>query len=165
MKETLNILKQAILLERRGQAFYRKVAEQTDNEDVRKIFDIMAEEEKLHEAFLVSQYKSFQDNGRFVEEDLPNKDKDGISNLVLSEDMKKSIGAASYEASAISAAIDMETKAIKIYADHAEKASDPNEKKLFQWLSDWEKTHHKILHDLDEELKERVWQDNNFWPF
>ncbi|MFW5768029.1 MAG: ferritin-like domain-containing protein, partial [Bacteroidota bacterium] len=116
MKETLNILKQAILLERRGQAFYRKVAEQTDNEDVRKIFDIMAEEEKLHEAFLVSQYKSFQDNGRFVEEDLPNKDKDGISNLVLSEDMKKSIGAASYEASAISAAIDMETKAIKIYA-------------------------------------------------
>lgn len=165
MEKTLNILKQAILLERRGQAFYKKVAEQTDNEEVRKIFDIMAEEEKMHEEYLSSQYKSYQETGKFFEDDLPDEDQDSITNLVLSDNLKKSVEAASYEAAAISAAIDMETKAIKVYADHAEKAGDPNEKRLFQWLSDWEKTHHKLLFELDNDLKERVWQDNNFWPF
>jgi len=165
MNNTLDILKQAILLERRGQVFYETVAKQTTNPNVQKIFEVMTEEEKMHEAYLASQYKSYQKSGKFEVEDLPDEDKDSITNMVLTEDMKNSIEAASYEASAISAAIDMETKAIEVYANQAEQATDPNEKKLFQWLSDWEKTHHKILHDLDEDLKERVWQDNRFWPF
>ncbi len=165
MNNTLDILKQAILLERRGQVFYETVAKQTTNPNVQKIFEVMTEEEKMHEAYLASQYKSYQKSGKFEDEDLPDEDKDSITNMVLTEDMKNSIEAASYEASAISAAIDMETKAIEVYSKQAEQTSDPNEKKLFQWLADWEKTHHKILHDLDEDLKERVWQDNRFWPF
>jgi len=165
MDNSLDILKQAILLESRGQAFYKKGAEQTDNKFVRKIFDIMAEEEKMHESFLASQYKAYQENGKFTDENLPNEKDDGIANMVLSDEMKNSIEAAGFEATAISAAIDMETKAIKVYADQAEKATDPNEKKLFSWLSDWEKTHHKLLFELDEDLKHRVWQDNSFWPF
>jgi len=97
--------------------------------------------------------------------DLPKEADDGIANMVLTDDMKKSIEAASFEAAAISAAIDMETKAIKVYGDQADIATDSKEKELYQWLSDWEKTHHKILHELDEDLKQRIWNDNQFWPF
>ena len=43
---TLEILKQAILLERRGKAFYQKVAEQTENKTIRDVFEMMAEEEQ-----------------------------------------------------------------------------------------------------------------------
>ena len=39
------ILKNAILLEKRGQAFYAKVAQQADGEAVKKFFTLMAEEE------------------------------------------------------------------------------------------------------------------------
>ena len=44
-------------------------------------------------------------------------------------------------------------------------ATDPNEKEMYQMLADWERTHFHLLHKLDEDLKEQVWQDNNFWPF
>jgi rubrerythrin len=165
MNKTLDILKQAILLERRGKAFYNQVAKQTDNPDVQNIFEIMAKEEVMHEKFLSDQYKAYEKDGKFADLELPNEDNDGIANMVLNESMKKSIEAASFEAAAISAAIDMETKAIKVYADQAKATSDPKEKELYQWLSDWEKTHHKILHELDEDLKQRVWNDNQFWPF
>ena len=37
----LDILKEAILLEWRGRAFYRKVADQTQNEAVREFFETM----------------------------------------------------------------------------------------------------------------------------
>jgi rubrerythrin len=85
--------------------------------------------------------------------------------MVLSEEVKTRIAAAGYEAAAISAAIDMEKKAIEVYSAQAAAASDPNEKALFNWLSDWEKGHLKILNDLDNELKEKIWNNNQFWPF
>jgi len=160
MNKTLDILKQAILLERRGKAFYNQVAKQTDNPDVQNIFEIMAKEEVMHEKFLSEQFKAYEKEGKFTDLELPNEDNDGIANMVLSDNMKKSI-----EAAAISAAIDMETKAIKVYADRADSADDPKEKELFLWLSNWEKTHHKILFELDEDLKQRVWNDSQFWPF
>jgi len=27
------------------------------------------------------------------------------------------------------------------------------------------KTHHHLLHKLNEDLKEQIWNDNSFWPF
>ncbi|MFO8054438.1 MAG: ferritin family protein [Bacteroidales bacterium] len=165
MDNTLDILKQAILLERRGKSFYTQVAEQTNNPDVKNIFEIMAKEEDLHEQYLSSQYKAYEKAGRFTTFDLPKETEAGIANLVLDDNMKKSIEAASFEAAAISAAIDMENKAIRIYADQAKAATDPQEKELYQWLSDWENTHHRILQELDEDLKQRIWNDNRFWPF
>ncbi len=79
--------------------------------------------------------------------------------------MKSQIAAAGFEAAAISAAIDMESKAIELYSESSENADDINEKKLFKWLADWEKGHYKLLFDLDRDLKERIWNDNQFWPF
>lgn len=79
--------------------------------------------------------------------------------------MKSQIAAAGFEAAAISAAIDMESKAVELYSESAENATDPRVKDLFRWLAEWEKGHHKLLYDLDKELKERIWNDNQFWPF
>jgi rubrerythrin len=88
-----------------------------------------------------------------------------LSSLILSEEVKKNISSAGYEAAAIAAAIDMEKRAIEVYGNQARLTTDPAEKKLFNWLSDWEKGHLKILSDLDNELKEKIWFDNQFWPF
>jgi len=163
--KTTDILKMAILMEKRGKAFYEAIAEQTNSEDVKKIFSIMASEEQTHIELLSRQYLSYQKTHEFVKDDFDSNANGSISNLILNEDIKKQITAASYEAAAISAAIDMETKAIEVYSQRAAETSDPNEKKLFLWLADWEKGHHKILNDLNEELKESIWFDNKFWPF
>ena len=44
----LDILKEALLLEWRGRAFYQKVAEQAQNEAVREFFETMVAEEQQH---------------------------------------------------------------------------------------------------------------------
>ena len=85
--------------------------------------------------------------------------------MVLDKTITKRISAAGFEAAAISAAIDMENKAIEVYSTRAKESTDSEEKELYQFLADWEKGHHKILNDLNEELKEKIWYDNQFWPF
>lgn len=161
------ILKMAILMEKRGKAFYEQVAKATDNEEVANIFTIMAKEEQTHIEYLSEQFKYFQENNKFKGDKLVAKDEgqEAIANTILSGKIQKDISAAGYEAAAINAAIDMETKAIEIYGKRAEEAEDENEKQLFQWLADWEKGHHKILDDLSKELQEQIWYDNSFWPF
>jgi len=161
-----DILKQAIIMENRGKSLYAKVAEQTQSEDVRKIFDLMAKEEQLHIEFLSKQYVNYQKTGKFDTLSLEKSaGEDTIANMILTEKVKKDISGAGFEAAAISAAIDMESKSIEVYAARAEEATDSNEKELYDWLANWEKGHHKMLIDLNKELTEKVWHDNSFWPF
>lgn len=164
--KSLEILKMAILLERRGKEFYNTVAGHTQNEQVKKIFTLMAKEEQLHLDQLSQQYKEYRDNGKFVAQkhDVVENE-ESIANFVLNPEVRKSLSAASYEAAAINAAIDMENKAIEVYSQRAEEATDPNEKELYTWLADFERDHHQILHRLNKELMEEIWYDNSFWPF
>lgn len=163
---TLEILKMAILMERRGKEFYNTIAAQTKSEDVKNIFSLMAKEEQLHIEQLSQQFKSYQDNGKFTSQShVSNDEEESVANLILNPDTKKSISAASFEAAAINAAIDMENKAIEVYSKRANEASDENERELYLWLANFERDHHKILNDLNKELMEEVWYDNNFWPY
>lgn len=164
-KSATDILKTAILLERRGKAFYTQVARQSESKSAKRIFEMMAEEEEAHIEFLSAQYKNYEKNHSFLNvEDHHNVD-DTVAVMILSEQIKKEISAASFEAAAISAAIDFENKAIEIYSNRAAESTDENEKALYKMLADWEKGHHRLLHTLNEDLKEQIWNDNNFWPF
>jgi rubrerythrin len=164
-QKALEILKMAILMEKRGHAFYAKVAEQTPDEEIKHIFLTMADEETKHVKFLAEQYISFEKEHTFKKVDLPDLADEGFATLILTEEMKSKISSAGFEAAAISAAIDFEKRAIEVYSKQAETSTDPNEKALYHWLADWEKGHLKILSDMDNELKEKVWNDNQFWPF
>jgi len=84
---------------------------------------------------------------------------------ILDQALKSKIDAAGFEATAITAAISFEEKAVKMYAERAKETNDPEEQKLYHWLSTWEKTHLKKLLALEASLMEDVWNDNNFWPF
>ena len=165
-KSPTDILKEAILLEKRGKAFYSTVAEQSRSQAAKKIFLMMAEEEDEHIKFLAKQFKAYNKDQKFVKPDQYEEDPNEETVIkILSEDVKKEITAASFEAAAISAAMDFETRAVKIYSDRAKEATDPLEIETYQMLADWESGHHKLLHRLNEDLKEQVWNDNNFWPF
>jgi len=89
----------------------------------------------------------------------------GFVERIMTKGICKQINAASFEAAAISAAIDFENKAIEVYSQSALTATDAAQKAVFTWLADWERGHHRILNELNEELKEAVWYDNKFWPF
>jgi len=164
-KSAEDILKTAILLERRGKAFYTTAARQTQSEAAKKIFTMMAEEEDEHINFLSRQFSDYVKNGKFSKNDVEEPADDTEVVMILTEQVKKEISAAGYEAAAISAAIDFENRAIEVYQSRADEATDANEKEMYQMLADWERTHHHLLHRLNEDLKEQIWNDNNFWPF
>ena len=162
--KVIDILKQAILLEKQGKAFYTNVAGQTESESARRIFSLMAEEEERHVAFLTKEYLHYTKSKVFSGNDLP-EGTSAVADFVLSGDVKSQISAASFEAAAVSAAIEMENKAIKLYSERYEQSGDQKEKELYKKLSDWEKEHAVFLIKISNEIIEDVWFENSFWEF
>ena len=163
---TIDILKEAILLEKQGKAFYINVAEKTDSPAAKKIFFMMAEEEEEHIKFLSKQFTNYDKSQAFITPEGFEKPAEYEASLaVLTGQMRKEISAASFEAAAITAAMDFEKRAVKLYKDRSIEAIDPNEKEIYKMLYQWEMEHEKMLHELSEDLKEAIWNDNNFWAF
>jgi len=162
---TLDILKQAILLEYRGKAFYTNAAESSKDPDVRNIFQIMAAEEDDHIRFLTEQLRHYREGGKFDFVEATSYENETITDEVITKSIVEKLSAVSFEAAAISLAIDMENRAITAYSERSAAATDPDEKKFYQWLAEWEQGHHLLLYQLDTELREKIWTDNNFWAF
>ena len=166
VERSLEIIKQALLLEKRGKSFYSKVAEHTQHASVREFLQLMAEEEQNHIHALLKQYKAMKERGRFEAGSFDESiDIRQTADQVLSNEIIKLINGADYESAAISAAISMEERAVKVYSERAESATDAEEKKLYSWLTRWERAHLHQLLEIDRVISERIWTDNNFWPF
>jgi len=161
--EAIEAVKGAILLERRGWAFYTKVAAATRSEGVREIFSSMAEEEKRHEEALSIHYSSLVRDGSLAAVTTLGQASD-ISGEVLTRKVIAEIDAAGFEAAAISAAMAMEASAERYYREKATEAGTESGKDLFNWLADWEHGHLETLADMDRALMESIWFENGFWP-
>jgi len=166
IERSLEILKEALLLEKRGKSFYSRVAEHTQHNSVREFFSLMAEEEQGHIEILHGQYKALKDSGKFSANSF-STDSDPLKTAseVIDSEIARLISGADYESAAISAAISMEEKAIKVYSERAESASDDEERTLYRWLADWERNHLHRLLEIDRNVTEKIWLDNSFWPF
>jgi rubrerythrin len=162
--DTLNILKSAILLEIRGKDFYEKAAESAENQTVKEFFQKMADDEAAHIQILSDQFKAYQSEGNFVGW-RERAASDYVADTVLNNELKQRISASGFESAAISAAMGMEERAIKLYSQRAKTATDSEEKALYQWLAEWETSHLESLAKIERELTESIWNDNSFWPF
>jgi rubrerythrin len=164
--ETEKILKNAILLEKRGRAFYQKVSDEASNSAVKEFFQMMADEETRHIEALSEQFKAYKTDKSFLPKEYMEKgSQEDVAAKVLTPDTMEQIASAGFEAAAIAAAMNMEKQAIALYGKRAESATDPQEKALYKWLADWESTHSQFLADMDRALTEKIWHDNQFWPF
>jgi rubrerythrin len=161
----IEILKSAILLEKRGHAFYSKVAQQARGEAVKRFFQLMAEEEVNHIRILSEQFKSYLSSKKFQPRDYAEKGEFNTLSEILTKDLKRQIAAADFEAAAVAAAMSMEKNAVQVYSSRASETRDPDEKALYQWLAEWETRHLNFLARIDRELTEEIWHDNHFWPF
>jgi rubrerythrin len=165
MSETkpLDILKGAILLEHRGKALYDSVVETSQKEGVKELFQTLSREEDRHIHILNKQFARIAKGEDF---DIAEFEKEHAvtHEAVLTQKIVENISGAGYEAAVISAALAFEKNAVKFYSRHASEAGSEDEKKLYDWLTEWEKNHMLMLARLDNELKEKIWYDNQFWP-
>ena len=161
----IDIIKEAILLERRGKAFYQQVADQARDEDVKSFFEMMANEEHHHIEILEKQFKSYQDSQTFSDLKALKTQHASKPHEVLNTEIQRKIAAADFEAAAISAAVLLEERAVALYSQRAETTDDPKESALYAWLTRWEQGHLSFLAKLDKEIKEEIWHSQDFWPF
>jgi rubrerythrin len=162
---TLTILKNAFLIERKGKSLYEKAMDHAKDEAVKDFFKDLANDEQEHMNILEKQFKALMKDGKFMAGGFENDGGAVTAPDILDESLKGKINAAGFEATAITAAISFEQKAIKLYTEREKEAVDPEEKKMYHWLSVWEKTHLKKLMALEASLIENIWNDNSFWPF
>jgi rubrerythrin len=163
--KTVEILKNAILLEKRGHAFYAKVAQQASAEAVQQFFSLMAEEELTHVRILSAQFRNHHSGKKFTPVAAAADAAFKTAASILTQDLKRQISAADYEAAAIAAAMSMEKNAIEVYSRRAAETQDATEKSFYEWLAKWETEHLNFLSSLDKEITEAIWHDNHFWPF
>ncbi|MDY0296944.1 MAG: ferritin family protein [Acidobacteriota bacterium] len=161
--EQIDIIKGAILLEHRGRALYESVAASQAKAPVRELFRLLAGEEEQHIEILSRQYASLNKDGSFALPDLETADQEAVDRT-LTDKVLQEITAAGYEAAVISAALDFEKKAVEYYSSRARATQDADERRLYQWLADWETTHMTLFAEMDDHLREEVWYDNRFWP-
>lgn len=159
----LDIIKKAILLEHRGRALYQSVIPETQSKPVKELFKTLAEEERNHIEVLNKQFKALTLGGSFDDLNLGGI-MESDSTKVLTSQIVKEISGAGYESAVIAAALEFEKKAVEFYSSREDNAESAEEKKLFQWLANWERGHMEMLAQLDRELMEQIWYDNSFWP-
>ena len=162
---TLNILKNAYLMEQQGKKVYQQAVKNAQSNEVKLFFQSLVDDEQEHMNILEKQFKAYMKNKKFVAGEYENDSETAKAPAILDDSLKEKINAAGFEATAITAAVSFEKKAVDLYGSRAEQATDPEEKKLYKWLSAWESIHLKKLVALEESLIEKVWNDNNFWPF
>jgi rubrerythrin len=162
---TLTILKNAFLMERKGKALYEQAMDHATDDTVKAFFKDLADDEQAHMNILEKQFKAYMKSGKFMAGGYENNGGAITVPDILDDTLKDKIHAASFEATAITASISFEEKAVNLYAQQAKEATDPEEQKMYKWLSTWEKTHLQKLMALETSLIENVWNDNNFWPF
>jgi rubrerythrin len=161
--QTLDIIKGAILLEHKGKALYDSVRETSEIDAVKELFTLLSQEEDTHIKILNRQFRRLTE-GKGIEPEGLEESHSAVADTVISESITKEVYAAGYEAAVISAALEFEKQAVKYYSEHAASAVSQGEKEIFGWLTAWEKSHMQMLAKLDDELKEKIWFDNQFWP-
>jgi rubrerythrin len=159
----LEIVKGAILFEKKGEALYKGVALTTTSNALRELFNQLAAEEENHAVVLSKQYQSLRQQQPPAIEPTTGASPQPL-NKILTAKVVAEISASGYEAAAISAAIELEKNSLAYYSRQAESSESTSEKKFYSWLAEWEKEHLTMLLELDQALREKIWYDNQFWP-
>jgi rubrerythrin len=159
----LDVVKGAILLEHKGKALYESVTKTAKVEGVKELFKMLVREEEKHIDLLTKQYSRIL-KGKIPDASDLEKGDATVTAAIISSDVTKEVHGAGYEAAVISAALEFEKNAVNFYSKQAEKAESEGERKLYRWLVRWEKTHMMMLAKLDNEIREQIWYDNQFWP-
>lgn len=170
MDKVLKILELARDKERMRKQAYEEAAEATSNALAKNTFMALAEQEALHEQYLMKYYER-----QVANEGWPSPGELGVNedNLAVVREIFKRATEQIQQAGACEegltevydSAIAAEAESIEYYEDALKHASDPNARAFFQVLIDAEKMHLKLLSESQEYLDDsgRWYLDEEQW--
>ncbi len=160
----IHALKEALMVEIKGQQLYAHAVTQTTNPDAKKLFEMLAEDEVAHTQILKTQITSLMEDGTFDLSEINPAELDHGSQNVVSDEFKRSLKRGDFEMAVIGIGVDLETRAIDYYTKQAAETDSPELKKLFTWLSEWEVDHLNQLRELETLYQDAYWADQGFSP-
>lgn len=158
-------LRKAMQAEQEGRHFYLMASHSTTDAQGRQTFERLADEELDHFNFLKAQYGSLLKTGKIDEAIHLGPKKFTGEHPIFSEDLKKRVGGAHYEMTALSIGAQLELSAVNFYRAEAEAAADPKVGGFYQQLVTWELGHLQVLQKEMDALKEAYWHEAKFEPF
>jgi len=164
LQTAIDAVRTAIITEIKGLELYQTAAAKVQDPDARRMFEMLAEEELRHKAYLEGHYASLIKSGEWAKTELTPFEKDDVGDFILDESFRKSIRGGSFEMAVVAIAVDLEAKAVDFYKNVATTAEDPETRKVFQHLVGWEEGHHRQFLAIEKEMRDAYFADRGFAP-
>ncbi len=165
IKRTTEGLAKAMQAENEGCHFYLMASQSTQDLQGRQTFERLAAEELEHFNYLKAQRAALTKTGQ-VDDGIKLGPKQFTGgHPIFSPELKRRIGGAHYEMTALSIGAQLELAAVSFYRAETEIASDPKVKAFYQQLVAWELGHLQALQQELDALKEDYWHESKFEPF
>lgn len=157
----IKILKTAILNEIEGEKFYKRAARETIDNDSKKAFLYLAEDEQKHQGMLRDMLNHLAadkeiDPDKLKVQGTPSPQIFAATHTIDSKN--------AMEISIFHIAIMMEKASIDYYRQAAEKTTNPQAKELYTHLADWEITHLDSMERIYDDLTEDWWDHQSYSP-
>lgn len=163
-QEMIKAIKDAVMVEIKGQQLYSHAARETTDPQAKAMFAMLAKDEDDHVRILMSQYKSLMEEGRINLDEVHPAEVDHGSHGIINDEFKRAIRRGNFEMAVIGIGCDLENKAIAYYKEQAAKTGDPDLRQLFTWLVEWEDGHLEQLLELEKIYQDAYWSDQGFSP-
>ncbi len=163
-ESVLQAIKDALMVEIKGKELYSHAVTQTQDPSARLLFEMLAKDEEAHVSILQKQYDSLMKRGCLDLEGLHPAEVDHGSHHIVDDQFKRSLKGGTFEMAIIGIGCDLENRAIAYYKEKAAETDDPDLKKLFTWLVEWEDGHLSQLLELEQQYQDSYWSDQGFSP-
>lgn len=156
--ELASILKTAVQVEENGFNTFTRFAKQTEHEHGKRVFQRLAQDELEHKGILESQLKNLSEGGSWQGIDIPQSSVEKLLPKIRDKEQRTKGQSGLGELEALNTALDLEKKTAQFFRDQADKVVDPEAKKLFIRLAEWEDAHYElIMAELDSIKNTGLW--------
>ena len=160
----LKAIKDALMVEIKGNELYSHAAQKATHPDVKAMFEMLARDEVKHLEILQAQFKSLMKDGHVDLSVIDPSEVEKSTREIITEGFQKSVERRDFEMAVISIGCDLEASAISHYKKKAAETDDKDLKQLFDWLVKWETRHLEQLRAVESFYQEGYWAERGFAP-
>jgi rubrerythrin len=166
-EKIVDVLKKAYQIEVDGYTFYSMTAEKAEKPAVKELFEKLAHDEVQHQAYLRGISKNFAQQGAsaFHVKEAPVDFLSLFSQKVFTDRFRYQAKGAAFELGVLSVGMTLETNAVNCFSAGAREAQEPDVKKFYEFLADWERQHFDALKALYDGVRMDFWHESGFAAF
>jgi rubrerythrin len=158
--EVKEAIKTAIQLEKDGRKFFEQAAEETKNELGQKMFHKLANDEIRHLVTFEKMFKTLADPNTWRELLKGGQPRERMPYFAEKAENRSPAETGAGEVSALRQALEVERKAIDFFRQVAERAEDPEAKRIFEIIAEEEVTHYDLIQaQIDSVTNSGFWFD------